>query len=88
MLWWRAAGRAVATPTLAVVVRWCRWWPTMDSLFSFRLDDLVRDPSFNFLFKLCSAEEENDHNDDFHSSDMRDSPYSHSSFNTSYYDTL
>jgi hypothetical protein len=37
----------------------------MDSLHSFKLDDLVRDPSFNFLNKLSAGEDELGHTHDF-----------------------
>jgi hypothetical protein len=59
----------------------------MDSHHSFKLDDLVRDPSFNFLNKLNVGEDEIGHTHDFLGTDPTDSPYSHSSFNTNYFDT-
>jgi exonuclease III len=58
----------------------------MDSHSSFNLDDLVRDPSFNFLFKLNCGDDPNEQNHDFLSTDLNDSPYARSSFHTNYYD--
>jgi hypothetical protein len=60
----------------------------MASTPSFGLDDLVRDPSFNFLQKLSMGEDVNEHSHDFLSTDITDSPYSQSNFNTNYLDTL
>jgi hypothetical protein len=48
-----------------------RLW--IDSLHSFKLDDLVRDPSFNFLNKLSAGEDELGHTHDFLGTDLIDS---------------
>jgi hypothetical protein len=59
----------------------------MDGPSAFGLDDLVRDPNFDFLSVLNSATDNNEHNFDFLSPD-NDSPYTQSSFSTAYFDTL
>jgi hypothetical protein len=59
----------------------------MDGPSAFGLDDLVRDPNFDFLSVLNSATDNNELNFDFLSSDT-DSPYIQSSFSTAYFDTL
>ncbi len=57
----------------------------MANLNTYRLDDLVRDPTFDFLNKLGPNDPETEHNHDFLSTDLSDSPYSNSAFHTKYF---
>jgi hypothetical protein len=59
----------------------------MANLNTYRLDDL-RDPTFDFLNKLGLNDPETEHNHDFLSTDLSDSPYSNSALHTKYFDTL
>jgi hypothetical protein len=60
----------------------------MANLNTYGLNDLVRDPSFDFLNKLGPNDPETEHNHDFLSTDLSDSPYFNSAFHTKYFDTL
>ncbi len=56
----------------------------MDNFTSYSLDDLVRDPNFNFITRLTDDNTDDRH--DFSDPQQTDSPYTQSNFNSLYYD--
>jgi exonuclease III len=61
--------------------------PNMNNFNGYSLDDLVRDPNFNFITFNRSTDNDNDNHYDFTDPSQNDSPYTQSTFNTFYYDT-
>jgi hypothetical protein len=59
----------------------------MDSQQQFRLDDLVRDPKYNFINNFQNSNKDDDNRHDYLNTQLADSPYTQATFNTNYFDS-